>query len=476
MFFIFIQQPNFQSYQPKSYSRIAESRESSVPENFQTFNDQDENNRFNANKRATGNGVSGIKIIGGNEHDSQRFDEQRSPVSPGKSQFDLSKSMDKHYSNFSVNDIVRQNFLPTTRVSHDSVEQDNEIKTIIQNRNNPNHREEETRKTSLTRLSSLNIQNQYQYQKSSRPLSPVTNDNDTVDIRKNSIQQQSLSIGSESYGKPIISPRMSYEIPSLPLPPQSLLDSTSESVEPVRQSKYKPKISKKFDQRKTTSTQNENGIYSLERLKKTQHGSALLARENTRDDREELPIQIEPNEYSASNLFGTMSLSIERLDEIDNDRVDSPSVIGNALLPKEAESMNRSSRTLSSQFEENVSQVDRNPIQDFHDRKSSVSAIREKINGTLETKDHQLKKQQEANPSPATEKKSMQKWIQQTDFRPKITNPKFKNVQSPREKASSNQLRSRIDVFSSQPDPSTPYEKFIKVSSLLCPCVDYYVA
>ena len=59
----------------------------------------------------------------------------------------------------------------------------------------------------------------------------------------------------------------------------------------------------------------------------------------------------------------------------------------------------------------------------------------------------------------------MQSWIKQTDFRPKITNPKYRNSQSPREKTTSNHIQSRIDVFSKpKHDPSVSYDKLLKVS------------
>ena len=448
---------SFHTYQPKFYGGMAAGQRN-TSYNTRSFDDKIKTNKNNEKDQL------GIKVIGGNEYNS-RFDKQNSPISPEKPQFDLSKSIDKHYSNFSVNDIVRQNFLPTTRVHGDTTEKENEIKTILQNRNNPN-REEATRKTSLTRLSSLNIQNQYQYQKSSQPISSTTL-NDEEENRKNSIQQyQSLSIGSESYGKPIISPRPLYETPSpLPLPPQSLLDSTNESIEP-RQTKYKPIVSKKNnskidEEKRKKSNKNETNMFSMERLKKTQHGTALLDREKNREEEFDKKEEIDPLEYSASKLFGTMSLSIEKLNENNNDQKDSSRDVGGVLLSKEK--FERPTRINRSPPIESIS-IDRKP-QNEHDThelngESSVSMLSQKINKTL----GDVSDGNQQQPSPASEKKTMQRWIQQTDFRPKVTNPKFKNCQSPREKAASNQLKSRIDVFSKESDLRTPYEKFMKVS------------
>ena len=464
---------SFHSYQPKFYGGMAASQRN-ISYNTRSFDEKINDANKNDKKEQLG-----IKVIGGNEFNS-RFD--NSPISPEKPQFDLSKSIDKHYSNFSVNDIVRQNFLPTTRVHGDTIEQENEIKTILQNRNNPNNREEETRKTSLTRLSSLNIQNQYQYQKSSRPISPTTL-NDESENRKNSIQQQqSLSIGSETYGKPIVSPRPSYEMPSpLPLPPQSLLDSTNESIEP-RQTKYKPIISRKNnnkinDEKRKSSSQNESNMFSMERLKKTQHGTALLDKEKNREERfdknEEIDRdeEVDSFEYSASKLLGTMSLSIERLNEDNNDQVDnSPRAVGSALLLKERferpTHINRST-PMESIIVDSQPQIIERETHELNEE-SNVSILSQKINKTL----GDVKEGNQQQPSPGSEKKSMQRWIQQTDFRPKITNPKFKNIQSPREKAASNQLKSRIDVFSKESDSRTPYEKFMKVSIICRPNYD----
>ena len=417
------QQSSFHTYQPKSFGSMPAGQRNtgSLLGKEYSFRSFDEKSNAKQSERI----ASGIKVIGGNEYNLQ-FDKQNSPISPDKPQFDISKSIDKHYSNFSVNDIVRQNFLPTTRVHRDSNEQENEIKTILQNRKNPN-REEETRTTSLTRLSSLNIQNQYQYQKSSRTISPIMN-NDETEARMNSMQ--TLSIGPESYGKPIISPRMSYESPSpLPLPPQSLLDSTNESIEP-RQTKYKPIISRERkkatvdDEKRKISNQNERNMFSMERLKKTPQGTVLLDRETNREEQLDVNDETDTNEYTASKLLGTMSLSIERLDEENKNQLNSTRDVGGAILSKEGHDrstqINRPPRYESSEID-NKLQMESNSHELSNE--SSVSILRQKINQTLGGAQHDLNQQQQ--PSPASEKKTMQKWIQQTDFRPKNHKPEI---------------------------------------------------
>ena len=222
---------------------------------------------------------------------------------------------------------MRQNFLPTTRVHGDTNEQENEIKMVLSSRSS--NGDEINRKTSLTRLNMLNIQNQYQYQETTRSLSPIPNANE---YDNQPATNQSVLIAPEMYGKPIVSPRPygMESVPSFPPPPPSLLNSTLDTSALSLDRKHlvpnKTEVSKTMrmktnennDSRNAYATQPEIQIFGAERLKKTKQGSVLLGRSeghNTEKENfdEEIP------DYRASELLGRMSLSIERLNSPDRE-------------------------------------------------------------------------------------------------------------------------------------------------------------
>ena len=65
----------------------------------------------------------------------------------------------------------------------------------------------------------------------------------------------------------------------------------------------------------------------MDRLKKTERGDVLLGRGNSlieKPDNIDPPLESPVIEYRASKLLGTMSLSIEKLDENDNPIITSP--------------------------------------------------------------------------------------------------------------------------------------------------------
>ena len=117
-----------------------------------------------------------------------------------RSEFDARPSVDHRISNFSVNDIIRQNYLPTTRLDYDPVETSVNLKEFTK-LSNSFEEQQKKRNINLTRLSTLNIQNQYQYQNLNR---------------SHSYSSESLSKDEpKTYGKPVMtkSPHADFSTP-----------------------------------------------------------------------------------------------------------------------------------------------------------------------------------------------------------------------------------------------------------------------
>ena len=117
-----------------------------------------------------------------------------------RSEFDARPSVDHRISNFSVNDIIRQNYLPTTRLDYDPVESSVNLKESTK-LSNSFEEQQKKRNINLTRLSTLNIQNQYQYQNLNR---------------SHSYSSESLSKDEpKTYGKPVMtkSPHADFSTP-----------------------------------------------------------------------------------------------------------------------------------------------------------------------------------------------------------------------------------------------------------------------
>ena len=117
-----------------------------------------------------------------------------------RSEFDARPSVDHRISNFSVNDIIRQNYLPTTRLDYDPVETSVNLKESTK-LSNSFEEQQKKRNMNLTRLSTLNIQNQYQYQNLNR---------------SHSYSSESLSKDEpKTYGKPVMtkSPHADFSTP-----------------------------------------------------------------------------------------------------------------------------------------------------------------------------------------------------------------------------------------------------------------------
>ncbi|XP_066933845.1 uncharacterized protein [Clytia hemisphaerica] len=471
---------SFHSYQPKSFGMYQQ-------EPLGRFNSYEEKN-----EKREQEDKSEYKIVGSFEEAS--YSNKKSGSSPTVDEppeFNLTKSLDKHYSNFSVNDIVRQNFLPTTRVYGESSEQENEIKSIINTRNNSTNIGESGsgNRLSLTRLSSLNIQNQYQYQETSRSLSPTPEKTDFLGS-----SQTSNILSSETYGKPVVSPRPPIEnnstpsentnfTPSpLPPPPPSLLENTPDNTI-ERLGKIFNSTTTKYTRptrlfpngTNNPITEPEINYYSMDRLKKTERGDALLGRGNASiENLNNIDPQLESPviEYRASKLLGTMSLSIEKLDENDNPIITSP--------PRRTSQNDRNPIDFAFQSHENRSPrfdvsprnalssyntEDINIVRGSHqivEGETNVSTLRRRIDQSIHLQNTSAVKPKQHSAIVTENQKTLPKWVKQTDFRPKVTNPKYKDVASPRE--ASNQLKSRIDVFSKpKHDPQASIENFRKI-------------
>jgi len=507
----------FHNYQPKSLAMASPNKQSGRLANMKLNTHVEESNTRGSNK------INKTKVIGGNELSEKTGNGGNTPTSPGGIQFDVSKTLDKHYSNFSVNDIVRQNFLPTTRVHGDTNEQENEIKMVLSNRSSTNG-DEFNRKTSLTRLNMLNIQNQYQYQETTRSLSPIPNTNEHNQPTAN----QTSLIAPEMYGKPIISPRPygMESAPSLPPPPQSLLNSTLDasilSLDRKLIASNKPEGSNTMLMRtienddvrvKAYSNRPEMKIFSVDRLKKTRQGNALLGRsEDHQLDSENF--EEDTQDYRASKLLGTMSLSIERLNSPDKEEDKDegskhvpraklydtsfyklkPSTAESGISPRELRVSPRELRVSprESRISPRESRIspreltiseDLNIIRGSHqkDGESNVSTLRRRIDDSVSLNSP---RKEESKPV-IQENRAMQAWVKQTDFRPKITDPNYhqSSKNSPREIYDLNRTsnvnalhQSRIEVFSrKQEDPMVAYNTFRAVSCTLFSEIDVFI-
>lgn len=125
--------------------------------------------------------------MNGNYHQSSRRDNDGPD-------FDATPSMEHRYANFSVNDILRQSYLPTTRLDN-SMSEDINYSEHYDDLNS-RRRDEFKKDVPVSKLSSLNIQNQYQYETSERNRMRTSGYDDTPKVN-----------GNKSYGRPVMSPK-----------------------------------------------------------------------------------------------------------------------------------------------------------------------------------------------------------------------------------------------------------------------------
>ena len=131
---------------------------------------------------------------GVNEHFNHSRYENDTPT------FDATPSMEHRYANFSVNDILRQSYLPTTRLDHNSLASvSDEYHQHESFDDTPFGRKKDSqlrKDVPISKLSSLNIQNQYQYETSERNR-----------IRSSGFEEVTKIDETKYYGKPVMSPK-----------------------------------------------------------------------------------------------------------------------------------------------------------------------------------------------------------------------------------------------------------------------------
>ena len=158
--------------------------------------------------------------------------------------FDIENSLTRRYSNFSINDIIRQDFLPTTRLDYTAHNVSNESES----HNYLSFDDQRDRRGIEKKLSKLNIQNQYQSERNRS--TPSFDTSFKLDEPK-------------TYGKPVMtkSPRTDF-LPS----------STSSTLRRTVKENDSPNITKKEEQR--------NSI-NIPKLRKTKNSDLLLGNCNT---------------------------------------------------------------------------------------------------------------------------------------------------------------------------------------------------
>lgn len=116
--------------------------------------------------------------------------------------FDSAPSLEHRYSNFSVNDIMRQSFLPTTRLEYDPLNSSNEDIDFL----NRSVEDTSRREKRLNQVSSLNIQNQYEYEKTEK----------LKNLSFSSMESLTKLEEPKNYGKPVMtkSPRNDFYVSS----------------------------------------------------------------------------------------------------------------------------------------------------------------------------------------------------------------------------------------------------------------------
>ena len=374
-------------------------------------------------------------------------------------QFDLSKTMDSHYSNFSVNDIKRQKFLPTTRVNSTIPHLNNDDDGSNPNNLdiNSSNDEKNSAEQHISKFNSLSIQNQYQYQRSLSPINlllPHQLSNTSLDDIK-------------TYGKPVMakSPRpvsldhhmADSKLPPLPPPlptPTSINQTTNTFFTRKSQLSENSSYTKSSEvagnkQQTIPSTASSSKTvtpeiqwFSINRLKKTNNSTVLWDKD---DQIEEIALTKE----SSSPTFSKTML-------VDTDKLNSLEFISQHSPRQDNEGINEFTKSPRENNREKIETLDSSPRISAYDDTSELNILSSSQEGQYKANVRKFSNVEQINNSvvhqqqtPEIKRKTQLKSWLQNDLRPAYK-PQKSSKRNPdiAKPLKSNALQAKIKVFS----------------------------
>lgn len=433
---------------------------------YRAPNLQDYQPTYEARHRGvTHRGSDGIKLMGEydeiNQHDDPTMnDNMNNSNGAAGGQFDLSKTMDKYYSDLPVNDIVRQSFLPTTRVNNtvmnSNKNSDKSVKSKNVNINNQQNQQQQIdynnvlnesindTTVNIGKIHTLNVQNQYQYERS---LSPTQSYHPHLSLSTNE---------TKTYGKPVMakSPRPSYagmasDSQHPPAPPPKPFQPTTTIFTRSHQEGEEPR--RKTSTSEPPAVENKSilpeiHMFNKRRLKKTENGSTLLGYNLGEDEDEKDDPIYEEIEPRLNEGVGRPVIDIEKLNAQENNN-NSPRIL--------EQSNNEFSSPFSPRFKFSP-RTGTSPRSRTSPRTSEYGDA--ELNIVTSSQQGQAMVENKRKFSIETERPKVQhntsdlhKWLNKTDLRPAYKSSK-KGIAFNREfaKPKSNALQAKIDVFSNR--------------------------